>query len=290
MVDRTASKLNRLQSVLPEGLLVDSAWLERKGYSKQLRAKYVANGWLATPARGVYRRRSAGLGQAAGTEPLDWRWVVLSLNSLLGYDVHVGGRTAAELVGISHYLPIHSAKAVHLYADESPTWLQRLPTGVTWHLHRPSTLFDLEALGKPLPPNKQGKASTDPTLLNARGHISVDAGSWTILVSFPERAILELLDELPTNESFEYADKMVEGLTNVRPRIMQHLLEACRSIKVKRLFLFLAERHGHAWFSKLDTSRVDLGAGKRALASSGRYDKKYRITVPEFLTQDQDAS
>jgi len=71
MVDRNPSKLNRLQSILPEGLLVDSAWLEAQGYSKQLRAKYVANGWLTTPARGVYRRRSAGLGQTAGKESLD---------------------------------------------------------------------------------------------------------------------------------------------------------------------------------------------------------------------------
>jgi hypothetical protein len=290
MVDQTASKLNRLLGILPEGLLVDSAWLEAKGYSKQLRAKYVANGWLTTPARGIYRRPAAGLGQRAAREPLDWRWVVLSLHSLLGYDVHVGGRTAAELVGMSHYLPMNSIRSVNLYADNLPAWLHRLPTTVEWRTHRPSSLFDPKALARPLPPTKLGKANTDPTLLTARGHISVDAGSWTILVSFPERAILEMLDELPAHESFENADKMVEGLTNVRPRLMQHLLEACTSIKVKRLFLFLAERHRHAWFSKLDKSRIGLGAGKRALVPSGRYDRKYQITVPDFLVQDQDAS
>jgi hypothetical protein len=32
MVDKNGSKLNRLQSSLPEGLVVDTAWLEKEGY------------------------------------------------------------------------------------------------------------------------------------------------------------------------------------------------------------------------------------------------------------------
>jgi hypothetical protein len=58
---------------------------------------------------------------------------------------------------------------------------------------------------------------------------------------------------------------------------------AWRSIKVKRLFLWFAERHHHAWFSPLDASRVDLGRGKRQLVPGGRYDAKYQITVPGDL-------
>lgn len=289
MASQKPSKLNHLHRILPEGLVVDAAWLEARGYSHPLRQKYVANGWLEMLARGVYRRPAAGLGHRASKEPLDWRWIVLSLNSLLNLDVHVGGRTAAELVGISHYLPVSDVKSVQLYAEKLPGWLQRLPTSVSWKTHRPSALFDTGALTKALPPAKFGRATADPTLLSGRGRISVDAGSWTILVSLPERAILELLDELPAHESFEYADKLVEGLTNVRPRIMQHLLEACSSIKVKRLFLFLAERHRHVWLKKLDKTRLDLGAGKRALVPSGRYNKKYQITVPDFLMQNDDA-
>ena len=289
MASQKPSKLNQLSRVLPEGLVVDAAWLEERGYSHPLRQKYVANGWLEMLVRGVYRRPAAGLGQKAGRAPLDWRWVVLSMNSLLDYDVHVGGRTAAEQVGISHYLPMDRTKTIHLYADRLPGWLQRLPVDVSWSIHRTSTLFDTEALKAPLPPTKLGKAPVDLVLLSGLTRISVDAGSWTILVSMPERAILEILDELPEHESFENADKLMEGLTNVRPRTMQHLLEACRSIKVKRLFLFLAERHRHAWLKKLDTSRIQLGSGKRALVPSGRYSKKYQITVPEFLMQNDDA-
>ncbi|WP_376745783.1 type IV toxin-antitoxin system AbiEi family antitoxin domain-containing protein [Sinorhizobium psoraleae] len=35
------------------------------------------------------------------------------------------------------------------------------------------------------------------------------------------------------------------------PRV-QTVLEACRSVKVKGLFLWFAERHDHPWFGRLD--------------------------------------
>jgi len=52
---------------------------------------------------------------------------------------------------------------------------------------------------------------------------------------------------------------------------------------VKRLFLWFAERHNHAWLQKLDRSGIDLGKGKRMLVRGGKLDTKYNITVPENL-------
>ena len=40
-----------------------------------------------------------------------------------------------------------------------------------------------------------------------------------MILSSPERAILELLDELPKRESFHQADMLMEGLTNLRPAV-----------------------------------------------------------------------
>jgi hypothetical protein len=54
-------------------------------------------------------------------------------------------------------------------------------------------------------------------------------------------------------------------------------------VKAKRLFFWLAERQGHAWFRKLDPDRFDLGLGKRVLATGGKLDRKYQITVPEDM-------
>ena len=112
--------------------------------------------------------------------------------------------------------------------------------------------------------------------------------NWPLTISTPERAILELMDELPDRESFEHVDDLMGGLANLSPRRVQRLLQVCQSIKVKRLFLFMAERHKHAWFKRLDTAQIDLGSGKRSLVEQGRYDPKYRITVPESLTGSAD--
>ena len=67
---------------------------------------------------------------------------------------------------------------------------------------------------------------------------------------------------------------------------MQVLLEACRSVKVKRAFLLLARHYGHAWYRRLDTGRIDLGAGKRQLYPRGRLDRDFQVTVPREWGDD----
>ncbi len=57
----------------------------------------------------------------------------------------------------------------------------------------------------------------------------------------------------------------------------------CRTVKVKRLFFFFADRHQHAWLKRLDKKAVDLGTGKRMLVKGGKLDPKYLITVPGDL-------
>jgi hypothetical protein len=62
--------------------------------------------------------------------------------------------------------------------------------------------------------------------------------------------------------------------------MVQSLLIMCRSIKVKRLFMYMAEKQGHSWVSDLDASKTDIGRGKRVIVPNGKYDTKYHITVP----------
>ncbi len=87
-------KLNRLEHLLPEGLLVDAAWLSKHGYSTSLRRQYVTAGWLEQPTRQVYRRQRGSL---------NWQQAVISLQKLLDQNLIVGGRTALELQGFAHY-------------------------------------------------------------------------------------------------------------------------------------------------------------------------------------------
>ena len=106
---------------------------------------------------------------------------------------------------------------------------------------------------------------------------------WPLTLSTPERAVLELLDELPGRESFHQVDKLIEGLPNLSPRRMEQLLANCRSVKVNRLFFFFADRHRHAWVKHIDKKAVNLGKGKRMLVKGGKMDRVYQITVPEDL-------
>ena len=76
---------------------------------------------------------------------------------------------------------------------------------------------------------------------------------------------------------------LMEGLNNVRPDHVQTLLEQCQSVKVKRLFLYLAEKAEHSWLRTVDLSQIDLGKGKRSLVKGGVFIDKYQITVPEDL-------
>jgi hypothetical protein len=75
----------------------------------------------------------------------------------------------------------------------------------------------------------------------------------------------------------------MEGLSNLSPRRLQKHLADCRSVKVKRLFFFFADRHKHAWLKHLDTKYIDFGTGKRMLVKGGKLDPVRQIIVPEEL-------
>lgn len=284
MVEQNTPRLNRLEQDLPEGLLVDGAWLEKRGYASNLRTYYANSGWLSQPARGVY-------GRIRG--PLKWQQVVISLQTILEYSpLIVGGRTALELQGLTHYLS-QDIREVHLYgAKAPPTWVHKLPLDQRFVYHNDRRLFRNSpvhyGIGS-LAWDVKSNRGRDLTRLQGGDVTSMAWGQWDwpLTLSTPERAVLELLDELPARESFHHVDKVMEGLSTLSPRRMQKLLADCASVKVKRLFFFFADRYGHAWLKRLDRSAIDLGSGKRMLAKGGRYDPVYQITVPGDLDANQ---
>jgi putative addiction module CopG family antidote len=111
----------------------------------------------------------------------------------------------------------------------------------------------------------------------------VDSPAGSLKCSTPERAILELLDELPRHQSVHIVDTAFEGLASARPRRLEKLLASCTSIKVKRLFFILADKHGHAWRRHLSPDRFDLGSGPRALFEKGQFHPQYGVSVPPEL-------
>jgi hypothetical protein len=56
-------------------------------------------------------------------------------------------------------------------------------------------------------------------------------------------------------------------------------------VKVKRLFMYMAEKAGHSWFTYIDLKNIDLGKGKRSIVKNGVYNAKYQITIPRELEE-----
>lgn len=92
--------------------------------------------------------------------------------------------------------------------------------------------------------------------------------------------MMELIYLFPKYVVAEDMEVGMEGLTTLRPKLVQQLLESCRSVKVKRYFMWLAEYYQHDWVKKLDTGNINFGRGKRMFIKGGRFDSKYQITVP----------
>lgn len=274
MNERKREKLKTVLDQVPAGFLVDSAWMRRMEISRSSTHDYLRRGWLEPVMYGVYRRPVSHEGTT--TNITDWRIAVMAAQTIMGYQFHVGGRTALALRGNVHYLPLGTAEKIFIYGD-APRWLTKLPTNGLPIL-RSTRLFNTASL------------DIEPLAVHPNGNHILFLQSWTIIASTSERAILEALDELPENDSFHNIDTIFESLTNLRPRRLTELLSACRKVQVKRLFFVFADRHNHAWLKHVDRARIDLGTGDRAFTKGGRLHPVYRITIPEdFLPGSPEA-
>ena len=280
--------LNQLHRHLPEGLIADAAWFSRMGYASSLRSRYVASGWLQTVVRGVFRHPLHAPGLDEAVSPLHWQHTLVSLQLVMERPIAVGGRTALELHGFTHFPSRDGPREIHLYGEEkAPGWLGKLPLATPIIFHNACKLFCSGPIGNAVVELKSTIAANKSGYENSV-HAGLtwgrfDVGNWPIILSTAERAILELLDELPGGESFGQVDALMDGLVSLSPKRMNYLLKECRSVKVKRLFLWFADRHGHPWLEHIDRKSIDLGKGKRMLVRGGKLDSKYLITVPEDL-------
>lgn len=251
------SKLNLLHRLLPPGGVITLQCLERNGISQELSRRYVKSGWLTKLGAGAFKKPD---------DDVDWQAALSAIQMQLSVPLHVGAKSALELKGLAQYIKLGFGGMIFLFGNQGAKKLPKWFTDQNWkhkfHVTR-NNLFPKEFEG---------------------GLTKVGSKPREITVSSPERAALEMLYLIPKKQSWEEADLIFENLRSLRSRHVQAHLEKCSSIKVKRLFLFFANRHNHSWLEKLDLSKVSLGSGKREIAKKGRLDKRYQITVPtEFF-------
>ncbi|WP_240349195.1 type IV toxin-antitoxin system AbiEi family antitoxin domain-containing protein [Halomonas binhaiensis] len=255
---------------LDDAELVSSRWLRAHGYSSSLVARYVASGWLESPARGVYMRKGGRL---------QWEGVVRTLQFGERLSLHVGGRFALAWQGYEHYLRLGEAATVTLYGpDRLPGWVPKLPLSEHFEAYR-KKIFDFPVIR--FSPEMSENLLLDQGLGWSKASSSVES----VVCAMPERAMLELCDGPPEASLVYEADALMQGMTTLRPQRVGRLLRHCRSIKAKRLFLALAERHRHAWLSHVQMDDVDLGSGKRSLVPGGQLHPTYQITLPGDLDE-----
>jgi hypothetical protein len=248
------SKISKLIQDYPKGLVLLSSWLVSRGYPYELQQQYRKSGWL----------KSIGIGAMLKSgDPLLLFGALATLQSQTNVSIHLGGRSALELHGIAHYLQLSSSEAT-LFAPgktKLPSWFINNEWDVKPKVFKIS-LFEDDSLG-----------------LTDYQNAGID-----MKISGTGRAMMECLSLCPTEFPLTEVYELMEGLSTLRPKQAQELLENCRSIKTKRLFLYFAERAGHSWFKYIDQTKINLGTGNRSLANNGVLIPKYNLVIPKELS------
>lgn len=243
-------KINFLLRDWPQNAVYLTSWLVANGYSHQLLSRYKKSKWITPLNNGAFMKSG---------NHVTIEGAIFALQSQAGLNVHPGAKSALNLLGKAHYLEFSRQQYI-LFGNETerlPSWLKNYDWGMKINYHPTSFL---------------------PSDL---GLTELEVNGFSIKVSGAARAIMECLYLAPVKQDLKECYQLMEGLNNLRPKQVQKLLEACTSVKVKRLFLYLANKLNHPWLEYVDIINVDLGKGKRQLVIDGVYDPEFKITVPK---------
>ncbi len=229
-----SEKLRSLFDAWEPRSVATTAYLKTLGITPQDLQNYTSSRWLMSLGRGAFKRPK---------EAVTWRGALHGLQSQLRLPVHVGALTALEMWGNNHYVRFTATRACLLSPLNValPLWFRTHWGDEVRHVQT-----------KLLPPDLGVIEQATPE-------------GFALRTSTAERAALELLHLAPKIFGLVEAGLIMESMTLIRPKLMQSLLEQCASIKVRRLFLYLAERADLPVMRHLDLDRIDLGVGDRSL-------------------------
>ena len=194
-------------------------------------------------------------------DKLNWQSAILTVQKELQLPLHVSGQTALEMQGSGHFVKMGKKASVYIVKREkvrTPIWLTRNNWGVKFYF-KTSSLFPSDL-----------------------GLMKYNRSKFHFILSSRERAIMEMINDLDLKDSFETLERYFESLLSLRDSLVQKLLENCSSIKVKRVFLYMADNLELPIRKHLNVRRLHLGTGKRVVCQKGKLDKTYNITVPVY--------
>ena len=223
--------IKSLQTAFPRGTPFDHHELTKLGVSSALAHHYLKSGWLLRLGRGVFMYPSDTLSREGCLKFLS--------RQVTGF--HVGGKTALAWRGVRHNLPAH--EPLSLWGEGKvglPEWFQKL---------FPSRYTTRNPFSPKLPKN----FGLQPLPETPNG----------VLVSVPERALLEMLSEVGVHQGIEEARNIMEGARSLRPEVLTTLLKNCRRVKVVRLCVTWADELNLPWAAAAKkAAEKQLGRGR----------------------------
>src|SRR5580658_5276155 len=108
MTRKNKRKLNHFLLSTPSGVVLTTEWLDEQGISSKLAWWYVHSGLLERLGMKAYKK--------AG-DNISWAGVVAALQGQMHLPLHVGGKTALQIWGRSHFILIEGIKEAMLFAD-----------------------------------------------------------------------------------------------------------------------------------------------------------------------------
>lgn len=251
----SSDKINHLLQKTPKGVVLLSSWLKSQGYSLELQKRYKKSNWFRSIGHGAMVR----VGETPSIEG-----AIYALQHQAKLSIHPGGKTALNMLGLAHYLELNTQKITLFSSTQeyAPKWFTEYDWGVNLDINKSDFL-----------PSNIGL--TQKTF-----------GNFSIEISDSVRALMEYIFSMKTNEEFLDSYQIMLGLNNLRPEVVSTLLKSSNSIKVNRVFLYLADKAGHSWFKKLELGGVIMGNGKRSIAKEGIFNSTYSITVPKEIEFD----
>lgn len=221
---------------LPRGTPLSTQLLRDQGLTAKQVGRLAESGWLRRLGRGVYLLPGDELNRDATLA-----WLGTQLPGL-----HVAGKTALGWRGVRHNLAFK--ERLVLWGD-APA---RLPAWLT-------TAF---------PAAYQATHLFDDTLPPGLGLAPLPGGRSDVLVSAPERAMLELLSDVGRSQGIEEARHLVEGARSLRVEVLDTLLAHLKRIKVARLAHSFAEDLDLPWAGLARRHSERLGGGKRWVSAT----------------------
>jgi len=221
---------------LPRGAPLSTQLLQEQGLSAKQVVRLAEGGWLRRLGRGVYLLPGDELGRDAALA-----WLGTQVPGL-----HVAGKTALGWRGVRHNL----------------AFMERL---VLWG-DVPTTLPDW--FTEVFPAAYQATHLFDSTLPVAVGLAPLPGGRSDLLVSAPERAMLELLSDIGKSQGLEEARHLVEAARSLRMDVLDTLLAHLKRIKVARLAHSFADELGLPWTDLARRHSERLGGGRRWVSAT----------------------